>query len=479
MLFTYEGGFIMRNQMVHVSTSRLHSRGHAAALVVAAIAAFAVFLDATIVNLALPTLSREFGADRSSIEWVIDAYTLAFAAIMLSAGVMSDGYGARRVFIPGIIVFVIASIGCAVAQNMIMLNVLRLIQGVGAALLLPSSMSLATQNVDGVHSRRVAIAIWSAAGGVGMAAGPVVGGIVVTSLGWRWLFWLNVLVGVVSIALTLRIKPSPRREGVRQDIFGQITATIAIGSIGFILIEGTRLGWTAPLLLVAAAICVAAIIAFVIIERTTPHPLIPPRLAARAEFIGSAFLGALFNLAFYGVLFALSFLLQDVKGNSALEAGLSFLPLTGLIFVGNLVAPRIARRYGVNSVLYLGQALFGVGLLATVFTAPLTQAWPLAVSLLPVGFGAGLLVPTMTARMLESLPQDLSGAASGSFNTSRQLGGAIGVALFGGLLGSSTHLKAGFTACLVASLICIAISTALTLILLGGSRRCTNQAANK
>lgn len=457
--------------MVRVSALRTASRSHVAALAVAAIAALAVFLDTTIVNLALPTLSREFGAVRSSIEWVIDSYTLAFAAIMLSAGVMSDAFGARRVFIPGVSVFAIASIGCALAQNMTMLIVFRFIQGAGAALLLPSSLSLATQNVDSVDSRRVAIALWSAAGGVGMAAGPLVGGIVVTGLGWRWMFWVNVLVGVVALALTIRIDPSPSRKWVRPDIFGQITATIAIGALVFVLIEGPHMGWTAPLLLVATALCAAAIVVFVIVERRTPNPLIPPRLAARAEFIGSAFLGALFNLAFYGVLFALSLLLQDVKGKSALSAGLSFLPLTGLIFVGNLIAPRIARRSSANSVLYLGQVLFAGGLLATVFTAPLTQAWPLALSLLPAGFGAGLLVPTMTARMLESLPKDLSGAASGSFNTSRQLGGAIGVALFGSLLGSSNHIEAGFTECLVASLICIAVSTALTLILLRGSRR--------
>jgi MFS transporter, DHA2 family, methylenomycin A resistance protein len=460
--------------MVNVITLRSGNGSHVVAMIVAAIAAFAVFLDTTIVNLALPTLSREFGADRSSIEWVIDAYTLSFAAIMLSAGVMSDGFGARRVFIPGVIVFVAASIGCAEAQNITILNVFRLIQGAGAALLLPSSLSLATQNVAEVYLRRKAISLWSAAGGIGMAAGPLVGGIVVSGLGWRWMFWVNVLVGLVAIPLTLRLGPSPRRQKSHLDISGQITATIAIGCLVFIFIEGPHLGWTAPPLLVAVPLCVAAIGSFIIGERRTPHPLIPPRLAARAEFIGAALLGALFNLSFYGVLFTLSLLLQDVKGESTFHAGLSFLPLTGLIFVGNLIAARISRRTSTNSVLYLGQALFAGGLLLTIFTAPLAQPWPLAVSLLPMGFGAGLLVPTMTARMLESLPQDLAGAASGAFNTSRQLGGAIGVALFGTLLGSNTHLNTGFTACLIVSLVCMAVSTALTLTLLGGTSRHVN-----
>ncbi|WP_100487793.1 MFS transporter [Sporolactobacillus pectinivorans] len=461
------------------TTSHSMRSAHIAALTVGVIASFAVFLDATMMNLALPTLSREFGANRSSIEWVIDAYTLTFSAIMLSAGVTSDSYGARRIFIPGMIIFSIASIGCAVSQNITMLNVFRLIQGAGAALLLPSSLSLTTQNVDGINLRRVAIAIWSAAGGIGLAAGPIISGIVVTSLGWRWLFWINVLVGLIAVAFTTLTKPSSRRDGVHLDLFGQVTATLVIGSIVFILIEGQHLGWTMPLLFVIAAICLVSVISFIIIERKTAYPLIPPRLAARAEFIGSALLGALFNLAFYGVLFALSLLFQDVKGESSLHAGLNFLPFTGLIFVGNLIAPRIARRFGATSVLYLGQAFFGVGLLTIVFTVTFTQPWLLAVSLLPAGFGAGLLVPTMTSRMLESLPQDLSGAASASFNTSRQLGGAIGVALFGNLLGSNLHLMTGFIKCFIASFICVAVSTVLTLILLREPRKHANDATKR
>jgi DHA2 family methylenomycin A resistance protein-like MFS transporter len=251
---------------------------------------------------------------------------------------------------------------------------------------------------------------------------------------------------------------------------GQITATIAIGSIIFILIEGPRLGWTTPLLFVVYAVFIIATISFVIVERTITTPLIPPRLAAKAGFIGPALLGALFNLAFYGILFVLSLVLQDVKGESALKAGLNFLPLTGLIFVGSLLAPRIARHTGTNNVLYLGQAFMGIGLIATIFTIGYSQPWPLVFSLLPVGFGSGLLVPTMTARMLESLPQDLSGAASASFNTCRQLGGAIGVALFGILFESSTHPMIGFTACLLVSFLCVLASTGVTFFLLGKSR---------
>ncbi|MFT8363089.1 MAG: MFS transporter [Sporolactobacillus sp.] len=449
---------------------------HIAALTVGVIASFAVFLDATMMNLALPTLSTEFDASRSSIEWVIDAYTLTFSAIMLSAGVMSDSYGARRIFIPGMLIFSIASIGCAVSPNITLLNVFRLIQGCGAALLLPSSLSLTTQHVDGVNLRRVAIAIWSAAGGIGLAAGPIISGIVVTSLGWRWLFWINVFVGLIAVAFIPLTKASPRRHGIHLDLFGQLTATLVIGSIVFVLIEGQHLGWTTPLLLVIAALCLVSVISFILIERKSAYPMIPARLAARAEFIGSASLGALFNLAFYGVLFALSLLFQEVKGDSSLHAGLNFLPFTGLIFVGNLIAPRLARRFGATGVLYLGQTFFGVGLLTLIFTVTGTQPWLLAISPLPAGLGAGLLVPTMTSRMLESLPQDLSGAASAAFNTSRQLGGAIGVALFGNLLGSNLHLMTGFIKCFIASFICIAVSTALTLLLLREPGKYKNRA---
>jgi len=231
----------VRDNKVDAASSRSRNGSHAVALLVAAIAAFAVFLDTTIVNLALPTLSREFNADRSSMEWVLDAYTLSFAAIMLSAGVLSDGFGARRVFVPGVIVFVIASIGCAEAHQITMLTICRLIQGAGAALVLPSSLSLATQNVKEVHLRRAAIALWSAAGGVGMAAGPLVGGFIVNSLDWRWMFRMNVAVGLVVVVLAFRLERSLRGERPRLDIFGQFTASVAIGCLVFIFIEGPHL----------------------------------------------------------------------------------------------------------------------------------------------------------------------------------------------------------------------------------------------
>lgn len=460
----------MKSLSVDLSASRLDSRDRVVGLVVGAIASFAVFLDTTIVNLALPTLAHEFNANRSAIEWVIDAYTMAFGAVMLSAGVMSDGYGARRVFIPGATIFAITSIGCAMSPNIVMLNVFRLFQGVGGALLLPSSLSLATEHRNEPHSRRVAVALWSAAGGIGMAAGPLVGGIVVTELGWRWLFWINLLVSSVAIVLALPLKRSSHQKRIRMDIAGQMTITIAIGSLVFLLIEGPQIGWRAPLVIVMIVLFGVAIISFVMSQRSTSLPLIPPRLARKPEFIGSALLGALFNFAFYGVLFALSLLFQGVKGESALSAGVHFLPLTGLIFVGNLIAPRMSRHLRTNIVLYMGQTLFAGGLLALVFTAQLPQLWPLALSLLAMGFGAGMLVPTMTVRMLESLPKDLSGAASGAFNTSRQVGGAIGVALSGTFLGSSTHLVRGFTVYLIASFLSVVISATLTHLLLGDSR---------
>lgn len=450
------------------AASRERSSGRAA-LFVGAMATFAVFLDSTIVNLALPTLSREFDASRSGVEWVVDAYTLAFAAILLSAGVLSDGFGARRVFIPGVALFVLASVGCAEAHSLEALNVWRLLQGAGAAVMLPSSMSLATRHARDLHAKRVAISIWAAAGSIGMAVGPLAGGILVNGLGWRSMFWMNVAVGIVAIAFAKRLGASERRALPKLDVFGQLSATAAIGSAVFVFIEGPHQGWATWPVIAAGAIGALSVAAFVIGERRTAHPLIPPRLAAQPAFIGTALLGGIFNLAFYGVLFALSLLLQDGRGESALEAGLRFLPVMAPIFAANLVVPRIARRFGTNRVLYVGQAILAGGMLLTIFAAPMTPSWPLAVSLLPVGFGAGLIVPMLTAKMVESLPPDLTGAASGSFNTSRQVGGAIGVALYGALLGSGDY-QAGFTACLAVSLACIVASAAITRALLGKRR---------
>lgn len=440
-------------------------------IIPALMASFMVFLDSTIVNLTLPTLHRELGGGHVDVEWTLNSYTLTFASIMLVAGALSDKVGARRVFLAGLVVFGLASGACGLAGNMSVLTTARLAQGIGAALLLPSSLKLALTNAKDVTQRAHTVSLWSATGGLGMSAGPLLGGLILTLVGWRWVFLVNTVVAFAAIILTLvgsrPIPPIARRV----DIAGLFTATAVIGGVVFALVEGPQLGWASPSLIFADICFIAGLIAFIMVERKVVDPILPFRSVKHADFIGAAVLGLLLNFSFYGLLFALSFLLQDVRGDSALVAGLYFLPLTGLLVIANLTAPRLAHRLGSNAVLFLGQALFGASMFASIFLGVLHQQWALAVALIPGGFGAGILVPTITSRLLESAPTELAGAASGVFQALRQVGSAIGVAVFGAILGNGIGLSGGFQRCLVLATLAVVASSVIIATLLRPRRR--------
>jgi DHA2 family methylenomycin A resistance protein-like MFS transporter len=439
----------------------MSERSGPASLLVAVVACFLVFLDTTVVNVALPSIGASLDGRRADLEWLVDGYTLAFAAGMLNAGALADAFGASRVFVIGLLVFAAASAACAVSTNVASLIGARAVQGVGGALLLPSSLTLATSGLDG-PSRERAVSRWAAAGGIGVAAGPLVGGLVVESAGWRWVFLINVVIGAAALFVTVVATSSVRPRSRRLDVGGQVSASLAIGSFVFALIEGPRLGWSSAAVTAALALVVVAATGFIVSERRAADPIMPLGLAAQVEFAAASLLGALFNFTFYGVMFALTLLLQQGRGDSPLVAGLSFLPLTGLIAVGNLTAPRLTSRRSANFVLHAGQSLLGLGLVAALLTATLPSQWPLLLSLVPAGFGSGLLVPTMTSRLLQTAPDHLRGVAAGAFNASRQIGGAIGVAVFGSLLGAGTALGHGFRVCLTLSVAAIAASALVT-----------------
>lgn len=438
------------------------SAAGAAPLVVAVVASFMVFLDSTIVNLTLPTVQGALHGSRTSAEWIINAYTLTFAAVMLVAGALADSVGARRVFVAGLLVFGIASAACGASTTMTMLVVSRLVQGVGAALLLPSSLKLAVAATTDMAHRARTVGLWSAGGGVGLGAGPLAGGLILSGIGWRWVFLVNTIITTVAVVVTLTRTRAVAQLSRRLDGAGQVTATVAIAGLVFALVEGPQLGWASAAIVSSIAGAVVAAAAFVAVEKRVAEPILPWALARRADFTASAGLGLLFNFSFFGLLFGLSLLLQDVKHDSPVIAGLSFVPLTGLIVFGNLSAPRLAHRRSSTFVLHTGQALFGGGLLAGAVVGGLGATWPLLVSLVPAGYGAGLLVPTMTSRLLETAPHELAGAASATFQVVRQIGSAIGVGVFGALIGSGTHLTPGFRACLATAAGTIALSAIIT-----------------
>ena len=342
----------------------------------ALIAAFMVFVDGTIVNVTLAQLATHLNASRAELERAVNAYTLSFAALMLGAAAITDALGAKRAFVAGLLVFTASSAVCAVATSMLMLNLARLVQGSGAALLLPSALVLATASATDEHARHRLVSWWAAAGGVGMADGPLLGGGLVALANWRAVFAVNVVIGIPAAIWSLLAMPSVVRRSRRLDLAGMGTATVLIGGLVFALIEAPARGWH-PAVVTAAALTIAGLAGFIWVERSTPEPLLPPALYSDRGFVTTAVQGALLNFAFYGVLFAMSLMLQQGRGLSALVTGLLFLPLTGLISIANICSAPLTRRFGRPAVLSIGQAILAVALLALAWAGTSTAVRPL------------------------------------------------------------------------------------------------------
>ncbi|NHA00354.1 MFS transporter [Nocardioides sp. W3-2-3] len=329
---------------------------------------------------------------------------------------------------------------------------------------------LATSTAADEHARHRALGWWAAAGGIGMAAGPLLGGLLVSALDWRAVFGVNVVVGLPAVVVALRVVPDLARRPRRADVQGMAAATLLIGGLVFGLIEAPAQGWSAPGVLVALGLAVAGLAAFVHTARTSAAPLLPAAVYADRGFGSSAVQGVLLNFTFYGLLFGLSLTLQQGRGLDAVTTGLLFLPLTGLISLGNLRAAAASRRFGRGAVVAAGQAGLAVSLVAVALTSRAEAEWPLVLALLPVGLTAGLVVPTLTAQSLAAVPVALHGAASAVFNSSRQVGAAVGVAVFGPLLGTGRALHDGFERCVLIGAGAILVSLLVGLAVGSGGR---------
>jgi MFS transporter, DHA2 family, methylenomycin A resistance protein len=405
--------------------------------------AFAVIqLDVTIVNVALSKISADFGATVADLQWVVDAYTLGFAALLLSAGVAADRLGSKRVFVVGLVGFAAASFACGLAPGPAFLNATRAIQGIGAALLVPSS--LAILNDACAHDRRLrarAIGIWTAAGGVAIAAGPVVGGLLLTGLGWRSIFLVNIPICAFGLGLTLRCVPSKQREARKDrsfDLAGQVLAIVALTPLIGAVIEARPLGLTHPMVVAGGLLALGAGAAFVAVEARTASPMLPLHFFLLPGFTPAIVFGVLVNCSYYGIIFVLSLYLQRALGYSTVQAGLAFLPLTGTFIASNIASGWMAGRMGSRAPMILGGLIgaLGYGLLHGLGGRSAFIDMLPGFVLVPVGMG--LAVPAMTTAILSSVDPARSGTGSAVLNAARQVGGAIGVAAFGALVSGVT-----------------------------------------
>jgi DHA2 family methylenomycin A resistance protein-like MFS transporter len=407
-----------------------------------------VQLDVSIVNVALATIGKDLHAGFASLQWIVDAYAIAFAAFLLSAGSLADRVGSRRTLTIGFVLFVIGSIACGLAPSIGVLIAARALQGLGAALLVPCSLALLNHAARGdAGARAQAVGFWTAAGSVALAAGPIVGGALVGTLGWRSIFFVNVPLGALGLCLARSNVDETPASGGRFDSLGQITAVGALGCITGAIIVAGNLGVTAPLALALfGAGCVCGV-SFVIVERTRDRPLLPLELFRRRPFAVAGIVGLLVNFTLYGAIFILGLYFQQTLHYTPLQTGLAFLPFCIALGVANIVAGRIVHGAGARLPMAAGLALAGAGYAALAPLDSHTAYRLLLAGLIIVPAGIGLAVPAMTTAMLGSVEQERSGIASGVLNTVRQSGGALGVAMCGSLL--SAHGIAGLRAAFI------------------------------
>ncbi len=408
---------------------------------------FMVLLDMTIVSVALPSISRSLHVDLSGLQWVTNGYTITFAALLLTTGWLSDRFGGRRVFLWGLVAFGTLSGISAAASDLTTLVVLRLALGIAGALLLPASLAVITHACTGPAERARAVGSWAAITGAALAAGPVVGGVLTEAVGWRSIFLINVPLALVSLVITARLAPETvRKPRGGLDLTGQVSSVIALGALVYGLIEGPVKGWAAADVLIAFAVTVMAAAVFVRAElRAGDAAMLPPRMFGDRGLSAALLAGLMANFALSGLLFVLSLFFQESRGYSSFGAGLAFLPLTLPTAINPIFTGRLVGRIGPRRPATVGFALMAVGALVQ---APFTGRSALAqaatvVGLTLFGFGVSFVLPALVAGVSGSVPAEFAGIGAGTLNSARQVGGSLGVAVLGLVLGLASTSAAG------------------------------------
>ncbi|MGP3922471.1 MFS transporter [Streptomyces sp. 8N616] len=422
---------------------------------------FLVMLDVTIVTVAVPAIRDSVGAGASAMAWVVDGYSVVFGGLLLMGGGFGDRLGHRKVFLCGLAVFALASVGCALATNQETLIASRLLQGAGGALLVPTSLALLTVSYPAAEVRARALGIWAGISGIAFAAGPLAGGLLVAGLNWRAAFWINVPIALVAVWLTRKNIPAPtaRADGRGLDPLGQVLGLIGVIALAGMLNEAGTRGWTSPVVLGAGALAVIALALFVLTERRREAravkerpPLLPPSLFRSPGFSSTAAVGVLLNLGYYGMLYLSTLYLQNERGYDALGAGLALLPTVCMAVVAAPLSGRLTARFGpyvpMTGALLLGAA----GFIGWLLAGPDTPYWMLLPALIATGLATPSTVPAATAAIVQAAPAENAGVASAVFNVARQLGNALGVALFATLTVGHGELIPGLhTSALIAS----------------------------
>jgi EmrB/QacA subfamily drug resistance transporter len=391
-------------------------------------------LDNTVVNIALPTIQRRLGATVSDLQWIIDGYVLVFASLLLTGGILGDRYGRKRMFLSGLAIFTLASLGCGLSVSGGQLIGFRALQGVGAALLMPGTLSILTVTFP-PEERARAIGLWAGVSGLALALGPTLGGWIVERSGWETVFFINVPIGAIAFAVAWRtVRESVSEQTRHLDLPGLALGTAGLFCLTFGLIEANQRGWGDGLIVGSLVAAGVLLVAFVMWERRSPRAMMPLSFFRIPAFSAGNAVAFSVSLGMFSIFLFVTLYMQAIRGYSPFQAGLRFLPMTLMIIVTAPLAGHVAQRIGPRAPMTYGLTLASLGLFGLTFVQTDTPYWVLAILFVAMGHGVGATMAPMTAAVMGAVGPQRAGLGSSMTNTSREVGGVLGIALLGTVL---------------------------------------------
>jgi EmrB/QacA subfamily drug resistance transporter len=425
--------------------SRRYIPGRRLTLLAVALATFMTYLDNNIINVAIPTIQRDLGLSQAGIEWVVSSYILLFAGLLLAGGRLADVFGRKRLFIIGLTIFTAASLVAGLSGQVDLLIASRALQGVGAALVTPTTLAILTTSFPEPKEQAAAVGAWSAVGALALAVGPLLGGVLSEHANWHWIFFINVPVGIVTLGLGAWAIPNldrPQRRSL--DLAGLTSSAVALIALTYALIQGPQTGWTSPVILASFALAIMAAAGFVAVERRAVDPMIDLSLFANRVFAGGTVALMMWAFGLFGIYFFTSVYLQDVLGFSATRAGLAFVPMAVLMAAGAIISDRVAARIGAHRSVGIAMGLMALGIVSVSLLGSHASFIDLMPGFAVIGVGGGLTIP-LTSTILGIMPTGQAGVASAVFNASREVAGLLGITIIGVVLSArrSAELSIG------------------------------------
>lgn len=436
---------------------------------IVSIALFMVMLDNLVVLTALPAIRKALGAGVPDLEWTVNAYTLTFAVFVLTGAALGDRFGRKRTFLLGVAMFTVGSAVAALSQSAVELSLARAVQGLGAAFVMPLTLTILTQAFP-KERRAAVIGLWSGISGLGLAIGPLVGGAIVSGMAWSAIFWINVPIGIVVIVLGFFRLEESFGDRLRLDLPGLTLAGLGLLGVTYGLVRGNEVGWGSVSIIGLMVVGVILVIGFVLWEQRSRAPMLPLSLFKNRAFSASNSVGFLMSAGMFGSIFLLTLFMQQIQGASAFEAGLKTMPWTGTILLVAPVAGLLTGRFGARYIVLVGMAAQTAALLWIGLTAQVSTPYP---ELLPAfilgGFGMGLTYAPLSATVMAAVTDREQGKASGGYNALRELGGVFGVAILGAVFQhvatSPLQFVDGFHAAIFTGAVVVGIGTLVSLFL--------------